>query len=135
MNGEGGESRRLTDVGVMGHFLQWTADGASIVFRCPSATPRTLRVRVSGGEPEEMPEVVGGAHMSFSPDQTKIMDVLGHKALWVSPLSGGDPEKVFEFDDSDSRIDYPRWSPDGRFVLFDRFRPRGGDVWMMEKFE
>ncbi len=135
MNGEGGESRRLTDVGVMGHFLQWTADGASIVFRCPSATPRTLRVRVSGGEPEEMPEVVGGAHMSFSPDQRKILDVLAHKTLWVSPLTGGRPERVFEFDDPDSRIDYPRWSPDGRFVLFDRFRPRGGDVWMMEKFE
>jgi Tol biopolymer transport system component len=106
-----------------------------IVFRCPSGKPRTMRVPALGGEPEEMPEVVGGAHMSFSPDQTKIMEVLGHKALWVSPLSGGSPERVFEFGDPDSRIDYPRWYPDGRFILFDRFRPRGGDDWMMEKFE
>jgi len=135
MNADGGNPRPLTQVGVMGHFLEWTAHGEGIVFRCPSGKPRTMRVPASGGEPEEMPEVVGGAHMSFSPDQTKIMDVLGHKALWVSPLSGGSPERVFEFDDSDSRIDYPRWSPDGRFVLFDRFRPRGGDVWLMEEFE
>ncbi|HSP94495.1 MAG TPA: protein kinase [Thermoanaerobaculia bacterium] len=135
MNADGSQPRPLTQVGVMGHFLQWTADGEWIVFRCPSGKPRTMRVRASGGEPEEMPEVVGGAHMSFSPDETRIMDVLGHKTLWVSPLTGGAPEKVFEFDDPDSRIDYPRWSPDGRFVLFDRFRPSGGDVWMMEKFE
>jgi len=73
------------------------------------------------------------------------MDVLGHKALWVSPV--GNPEletrnskletakRVFEFTDKDVRIDYPVWSPDGRWVLFDRFRPQGGDIWMIENFE
>jgi hypothetical protein len=35
---------------------------------------------------------------------------------------------VFEFDDADARIDYPVWAPDGRWVLFDRFRPQGGDI-------
>ncbi|HJW15412.1 MAG TPA: hypothetical protein VJ776_11970, partial [Thermoanaerobaculia bacterium] len=135
MNADGGHTRPLTQVGVVGHFLEWSAGGEQIVFRCPSGRPRTMRVQLSGGEPEEISEVVGGAHMSFSPDQTRIMDVLGHKTLWVSPLEGGAPEKVFEFDDPDSRIDYPRWSPDGRFVLFDRFRPQGGDIWLMEKFE
>jgi hypothetical protein len=49
--------------------------------------------------------------------------------------SWGSFRKVFEFDDPESRIDYPVWSPDGRFVLFDRFRPRGGDVWVMDNFE
>jgi eukaryotic-like serine/threonine-protein kinase len=135
ISAEGRDRRRLTEVGVMGHFLQWTSDGRFVVFRCPSGTPRTMRVPAAGGEPEDLPRVVGGAHMSFSPDETRILDVLAHKALWVSPLNGGEPEKVFEFEDPDSRIDYPRWSPDGNWVLFDRFRPSGGDVWMMEKFE
>ncbi|HSQ25421.1 MAG TPA: hypothetical protein VLN44_13440 [Pyrinomonadaceae bacterium] len=27
------------------------------------------------------------------------------------------------------------WSPDGQWVLFDRFRPQGGDIWMMENIE
>jgi Tol biopolymer transport system component len=63
------------------------------------------------------------------------MDVAGHKVLWVSPLDDGTPEKVFEFDDPDTRIDYPVWSPDGRWILFDRFSPQGGDIWMMENFE
>ena len=39
---------------------------------------------------------------------------------------------VFEFDDGESRIDYPVWSPDGKWILFDRFVPRGGDVWIVE---
>jgi Tol biopolymer transport system component len=70
--------------------------------------------------------------MSLSPDGSRVMDVVAHKVLWVSTLLGGKPEKVFEFEDSDARIDYPVWSPDGRWVLFDRFRPQGGDIWVME---
>jgi hypothetical protein len=46
----------------------------------------------------------------------------------LSSLGSGAPEKVFEFPDPDLRIDYPVWSPDGRWVLFDRFRPQGGDI-------
>jgi Tol biopolymer transport system component len=134
MRGDGSEPRPLTRVGVMGHFLRWM-DGA-VVFRCPAGgSPRSMRVGLDGGEPEVLPEVAGGAHMSFSPDRSRILDVVGHKAIWVSPLTGGAPEKVFEFEDPDVRIDYPVWSPDGRWVLFDRFRPQGGDIWLMEGLE
>lgn len=135
MSADGSGRRQMTEIGVMGHFLAWTRDGRAIVFRSPSGRSASYRVTVEGGEPEPLPEVIGGAHMSFSPDGTRIMDVLAHKALWVSPLEGGAPEKVFEFDDPDVRIDYPNWSPDGRWVLFDRFRPQGGDIWLMEGFE
>ena len=136
MNADGGEARQLTNVGVMGHFLRWSPGGDAIVFRCPGGgTPKTLQVGIEGGEPEPLAEVAGGSHMSFSPDYSRIMDVIGHKTLWVSPLREGKPEKVFEFDDPDVRIDYPVWSPDGRWVLFDRFRPKGGDIWMIENFE
>ncbi len=127
---------QLTRVGVAGHFLLWSRDSRSIVFRCPcGGKPQSMRVTLDGRDPEPLAEVTGGSHMSFSPDATRIMDVLSHKTLWVSPLEGGKPEKVFAFDDPDSRIDYPVWSPDGKWVLFDRFRPQGGDIWMMEGFE
>ncbi len=135
MNADGSGTRPLSRVGVMGHFLRWTRDGDAIVFRTPSPAPRSLELPVDGGEPRPLPEIVGGAHMSFSPDFSKIIDVVGHKTLWVSPLAGGSPEPVFEFDDPDVRIDYPVWSPDGRSLLFDRFRPEGGDVWLMEGME
>ena len=89
-------------------------------------------VSVASGDLEETTEVVGGAHMSYSPDESRIMDVVGHREMWVSPLRGGKPERVFQFRD-DTRIDYPVWSPDGRWILFDRFSPQGGDVWMIEE--
>ncbi|HVR40947.1 MAG TPA: protein kinase [Thermoanaerobaculia bacterium] len=133
MNRDGSDVRQLTKVGVSGHFLRWTADGQHVVFRCPGGPkPRTMRAPLAGGDPEPLAEVIGGAHMSFSPDHSMIMDVLGHRTLWVSPLHGGAPRKVFELDDPDARIDYPVWSPDGRWLLFDRFQPQGGDVWAVE---
>jgi Tol biopolymer transport system component len=134
MNADGSNVRQLTTVGVIGHFLRWSRDGQRIFFRCPTGPrPRTMLVPAAGGDPEPTPEVTGGAHMSLSPDQSLLMDVVGHRTLWVSPLDGSDsPRRVFQFDDADGRIDYPVWSPDGRWILFDRFVPQGGDVWMVE---
>ena len=134
MNSDGTEARQLTSVGVMGHFLRWNRSGDGIIFRCPGMG-RTMEVPITGAEPRPTAAVTGGSHMSLSPDHSRIMDVIGHKTLWVSPLNSGQPEKVFEFDDPDVRIDYPVWSPDGKWILFDRFRPQGGDIWMMENFE
>ena len=115
-----------------GHFLRWTRDGRGVVFRWPRE-PRADHARpLAGRRAEPVAEVAGGAHMSFSPDDSRIMDVVGHRALLVSRLDGGPPEKVFEFEDPDARIDYPVWSPDGRSGAFDRFRPQGGDIWVME---
>jgi len=133
MNADGSAVRELTTVGVLGHFLHWSHDGQYIYFRCPTGPKaRTMIVPADGGDPRETAEVIGGSHMSFSPDESMIMDVVGHRTLWLSPLRGGVPHKIFEFDDGDSRIDYPVWSPDGRWILFDRFVPHGGDVWMVE---
>ena len=150
MNADGTNAHQLTRVGVRGHFLRWTKLGDAVMFRCSNCDkPRTMQVGLDGSDPVPLGEITGGAHMSLSRDYSLIMDVLGHKALWVSPLSvtsgGGvaasgagaavSPTKVFEFPDKDVRIDYPVWSPDGKWVLFDRFRPQGGDIWMIENFE
>ena len=136
MNADGSQPRQLTRVGVTGHFMRWSQDGEAVVFRCPcGGKSQTMHVALAGGDPQPFAETAGGAHISFSPDYSRIMDVVGHKALWVSPLKSGKPQKVFEFGDPGVRIDYPVWSPDGKWVSFDRFRPQGGDIWMMENFE
>jgi Tol biopolymer transport system component/TolB-like protein/Tfp pilus assembly protein PilF len=135
MKADGSAARPLTRVGVAGHFMRWTPDGRAVVFRSSTPKVQVFRVDVADGEPVPLAEVAGGSHISFSPDATAILDVVGHKALWLSPLTGGAPSKVFEFDDPSARIDYPVWSPDGRFVIFDRYRPQGGDVWVMRGLE
>ncbi len=136
MSADGSNPRRLTNVGVSGHFMRWTGDGREVVFRCTcSGKPATMKVSVAGGDPQPFADMKGGSHISLSPDQSRIMDVVGHRVLWVSLVNGGKPEFVYEFPDPDVRIDYPVWSPDGKWVLFDRFRPQGGDIWTMSGVE
>ncbi|HEY7161850.1 MAG TPA: hypothetical protein VH815_11355, partial [Acidobacteriota bacterium] len=135
MNHDGSDQRQISDIGVMGHFLKWSTDGKFIFFRCSSGNQSVMKIPVDGGEPIDLAEVAGGSHISFSPDQSMIMDVIGHKQLWVSPLTAGKPKMIFEFDNPDARIDYPMWSPDGKCILFDKFQPQGGDIWIMKNFE
>jgi TolB protein len=133
MRQDGSEQRQLASVGVWGHFLRWTSDSRAVTFRSASPSPiHIFRVHLKDGSLEPLPEISSGGHMSFSPDGGIAMDVRGHKTLWAYPLDGRPAYKVFEFADLKVRIDYPMWSPDGRWVIFDRVSPRGGDLWMLE---
>jgi len=87
------------------------------------------------GTAERLPDITSGGHISFSPDRRLVMDVAGHRVLWVHAIDGTSRTKVFEFADPESRIDYPVWSPDGKWILFDRVVPRGGDIWLLEGAE
>jgi Tol biopolymer transport system component len=136
MAADGSGQRQLTSVGAGGHFLRWTADGRAIIFRAESGSQlRIMRVAVADGALTQLPDVASGAHLSLSPAQDVIMDVRGHKTLWAYPLDGRPATRVFEFSDPEVRIDYPTWSPDGRWVVFDRAAPLGGDLWTMEGLE
>lgn len=129
MNSDGAEQRRLTAVGAGGHFLRWTPDSERVVFRSEGPA---MTVGLYGSEPEVLVDVRGGAHISFSPDFRMIADVVGHKVVWITPVSDGEPFVAYGSDDLDIRIDYPVWSNDGRRLLFDRVKPQGGDIWMVD---
>ena len=133
MDANGAAPRRVAPAVAGGHFLRWTADSRGIVFRVENGTQvQIFRVSVADGSMTRLRDVVSGAHMSFSPDRSRILDVRGHKTLWVYPTDGSAPQRVFAFADPDVRIDYPSWSPDGRWILFDRAASRGGDLWVIE---
>jgi Tol biopolymer transport system component len=132
MNRDGSGPRALTRSGVSGHFLRFTRDGQGVVFHAAAGGGHLLRVSVGGGEPEPFADVAGGSHLSFTPGHSRVVDVVGHQVLWTTALQGGERVRLFAFDDPRDRIDYPVLSPDGRFLLFDVFRPMGGDVWWLE---
>ena len=130
MQSDGSRPRQISDVGVAGHFMRWLPDGF-IYFRSPAHG--TMRIAPEGGTPE-LVTTNSGAHISFSPDGAKFIDVTGHKVLWLYGRDGS-AEQLFAFGDPDIRIDYPVWSPDGKWLLFDRFKPDGGDIWIAENVE
>jgi len=128
MSADGTDQHQLTDVGASGHFLPWSRDGAAVYTRAVgSGEFAPVRVNVADGQVTPVP-VKGGAHMSFSPDGSRVADVDGHQRIF----GGGEPYQVFAFEQTELRIDYPVWSPDGRWILFDRWEPEGGDVWLLE---
>jgi TolB protein len=135
MNADGSEERQVASVGCWGHFLAWTADSRSIVFRGERERQIEIyRAAVATGELTTLPPVHSGGHMSFSPARSLIMDVSSHKVLRAHPVDGSEAYQVYQFPDPDVRIDYPRWSPDGRSVVFDRTAPKGADLWTLEGF-
>ena len=133
MNADGSSPRQLTTSGSGGHFMRWSADGKALFLAARTPTgARIVRLDVATGRMDSLPPVSSGSHISLSPDQKRILDVRNHKTIWVHPLDGAEPYQVFEFADPDVRIDYPVWSPDGRWILFDRAAPSGGDIWLLE---
>ncbi len=89
---------------------------------------------------------------AWSPDGSAIAfnsDRGGEMNIWVHLLSDGSTRRLTagpggdfqpnwspdEFPDPEARIDYPVWSPDGKWVLFDRTHPQGGNIWVMRDFE
>ncbi len=133
MNADGSGQRPVSYLRAGGHFILWTADGRAIVFVAETANERQIvRVRLADGTVTRLPTIESGGHMSWSPDGGAIMDVRGHRELRVHPLNGASPYTVFDFGVRDLRLDYPVWSRDGRWVLFDRAEATGGDVWVLE---
>ncbi|HSE40071.1 MAG TPA: protein kinase, partial [Acidobacteriota bacterium] len=135
MNSDGTNPHQISNTGIRGHFTRWSTGGDSIYYRNAAGKQPMMKISIKDGNLVTLDSVSGGSHMSLSPDHTMIMDVIGHKQMWASPLNGGKSKMIFQFEDPDVRIDYPVWSPDGKFILFDKFRPEGGDIWMMKNFE
>jgi Tol biopolymer transport system component len=131
MDADGSDPHRLADVVASGHFMPWF-DGDRFIFASGEGTERVIYAARVDGTLEPMPKITSGAHMSFSPDFSRVLEVSGHKSLWIYTLDGAAPTKILEFDEPDIRIDYPVWSADGRWAVFDRVAPQGGDIWVLD---
>src|SRR5688500_7954951 len=84
------------------------------------AAPRTIDVTVREGT---------SMSIAISPDGGTIAtDMQG--SIWTMPASGGAMTRISDvFNDARQ----PRWSPDGRSIVFFAYRDGGYDIWQIDK--
>jgi Tol biopolymer transport system component len=81
---------------------------------------------VALNQPFPLHSKAGESDAAFSPDGKTVAFVRSvddsHGAIWVVPAAGGEAKRLTS---DDYAAGYPRWSPDGRSILFDGINPAG----------
>ena len=75
---------------------RFSPDGKKIVFQNIEPNNAIMAAPLAGGDAVPFAEINGGAHISFSPNRSRIMDVVQHRVLWVSPVKGLSPRDADE---------------------------------------
>ena len=135
MNADGSGQRALAEVAASGHYMRWL-DRNTVVFSIGGGF--YLQGYVDGREPQPVNQACTGinsAHLSLSPDHRFFADN-NHVSLqlWDSQTSRAEPN-LYTFPDKNIGVDYTVWSPDGRYLLFDRNNPQGGDIYELKNPE
>jgi len=137
MNRDGSDQRRLSRTGTGGHFLRWR--GEQVAFNswidekfCIALA--SLDGQVTNWFPIPKDTKVGG-HMSFSRDGSAFLENWNHEGIYAFPPAGAKPQFVLHLAEANAHIDYPVWSPSGKWVLFDQMTSQGGDLYLVEGLE
>ncbi len=134
MNADGTNQHVLADLPTGGHYMRWM-DANTVVF---GNRGRYTLGFLDGKPAEQVNQERAGinlAHLTLSPDHRFFADN-NHVALqvWDRQTNQAEPN-LFTFADKNVGVDYTVWSPDGRFILFDRNNPQGGDIYKLENPE
>ena len=135
MNADGIGQRILADVPVSGHYMRWL-DTNTVIFSLGGGV--YMQGYVDGKEPQavsKIPTGINSSHLSLSPDHRFFADN-NHISLQLwDRQTGLAVPNLYTFVDKNIGVDYTVWSPDGRYLLFDRNNPQGGDIYELKNPE
>lgn len=127
----GGEPTQLTDMAGNPDALDWTSDGREIVF---SRQRRLWRVSASGGSPQQL------ASIGENPVQPTVSRQAGRLTyvrreyateIWRIDAQSSIKRPV-KFISSTRHEGAPRFSPDGKRIVFTSNRSGSGEIWVCD---
>jgi eukaryotic-like serine/threonine-protein kinase len=117
-----GSPLQVTNDPVDHQFPRWSPDAGSLLYFSPAASGDAQgaiwSIPALGGAPRRIMGSIGGADVSSDGRVTCFSLVGGQIQLLTSALDGSDVRAVARFDAGYHR--YPRWSPDNRWIAYQR---------------
>ncbi len=135
MNPDGSGQRALAEFRATGHYMRWL-DANTLVFSLGGGM--YMQAKLDGADLQALnptPTGINSSHLTMSPNHRFFADN-NHISLQLWDRQTGHAEtNLFTFPDKNIGVDYTVWSPDGRYLLFDRNNPKGGDIYVVENPE
>lgn len=118
----GGSPLQITKDDVDHRFPRWSNDASALVYFSapePGEPQGTIwSIPALGGSPRRVIASIGGGDVSSTGRLTCFSLVDGHIQLMTSALDGSGARSIVRSDAGYHR--YPRWSPDGRWIAYQR---------------
>ena len=119
----GGTPLRLTHDSFDHQYPRWSPDSSSVVYFSPATSGNIQgaiwQVSALGGAPRRLADTLAGADINIADGRLAFFRLGDKRIELVSASSEAAIESVADFEPSTYYL-YPRWSPDGKWIAFQR---------------
>jgi Tol biopolymer transport system component len=132
MDRDGSDVVRLTDTRAEDTYPYWSSDGTKIIFCSRRDDDRTYEVYLMNSDGTDQTRITNNAVSEewayLSLDMQEVVYAVGpfpHYSLYVMNIDGSDSRQIFS---SDRSAALPKWSRDGRTIVFNHFTLSSGKI-------